>query len=178
MMKKNNKEDEKIIPKKNYVILLILFLVTFLLVFYLYKWYVVYSDYQNSIPIISDTLSEITEEEMEHYISDNSTATIYVCTASDTVCRNFEKNFKKLINQSSLKEYIAYVRLNDENKDEFITRFNQNHSFKKASLNKYPALIFFEDGEISDILQESEKEKLTISDVKQFIKRNKIGSYY
>ena len=32
--------------------------------------------------------------------------------------------------------------------------------------------------QISDILQESATEKLTIEDVKQFLKRNKIGSNY
>ena len=167
---------DKTIPKKNYAILLALFLLTFLLAYYIYRWYVVYSEYQNNIPVIKDTLVELTEEEMEHYISDNPTTTIYICTASDISCRNFEKNFKKLIEKQSLKEYIAYVNLSDTDDREFINRFNSNHPYKKSALGKYPAIIYFEDGEISDILQESATEKLTIEDVKQFIKRNKIGS--
>lgn len=169
---------KKKIPAKNYVILLTLFLTTFLLVYYFYRWYVVYSNYQNSIPVIKDSLAEITEEEMEHYISDNPTTTIYVCTAADTTCRNFEKSFKKLVDQKSLKEYIAYVRIDEENKNDFIGRFNTNHPFKKNVLSKYPALIFFEDGEVSDIIQETNNEKLSIEDVKQFLKRNKIGNNY
>lgn len=166
----------KTIPKKNYVFLLILFLLTFLLAYYIYRWYSVYSDYQNNIPIIKDSLVEITEEEMEHYISDNPTTTVYICTASDANCRTFEKSFKKLVEQKSLKEYIAYVNLSDTEEKEFIDRFNTNHPYKKSTLSKYPALIYFEDGQISDILQETTTEKITITDVKQFIKRNKIGS--
>ncbi len=169
------KTDKKI-PKKNYVILLVMCLLTFLLAYYIYRWYVVYSDYQNNIPVIKDSLVEITEEEMEHYISDNPTATIYVCTASDINCRNFEKNFKKLIEQKSLKEFIAYVNISDIDDQDFIDRFNSNHPYKKSALGKYPAIIYFEDGEISDILQSNDEEKISISDVKQFIKRNKIGS--
>ncbi len=170
------KKVDKKIPTKNYVILVILFLLTFLLTYYIYRWYSVYSDYQNNIPVIKDSLVEITEEEMEHYISDNPTTTIYICTASDVNCRNFEKSFKKIVDQKSLKEYIAYVKLSDEDSKNFIDRFNLNHPYKKSALSKYPALIYFEDGQISDIIQETTSEKLTITDVKQFIKRNKIGS--
>ena len=171
-------KTEKKVPKKNYGILLVLFLLTFLLTYYIYRWYVVYSDYQNNIPVIKDSLVELTEEEMEHYISDNPTTTIYVCTASDINCRNFEKSFKKLIENKSLKEYIAYVNISDTDEKEFIDRFNTNHQYKKRALSRYPALIYFEDGEISDILQETNAEKITITEVKEFIKRNKIGSNY
>ena len=172
------KKDIRKVPAKNYVILLVLFLLTFLLVYYIYRWYVVYSDYQNNIPVIRDVLKEVTEEEMEHYIQETPSTTIYVCTASDTICRNFEKSFKKLIEQSSLKEYITYVNLTEEDKEAFITNFNQNHPYKKVGLNNYPALIFFEDGEVSDILQADSQDNITISDVKNFLKRNKIGVSY
>ena len=169
---------KKKIPMKNYIILMLLFIITFLLTFYLYRWYVVYSTYQDNIPVIKDSLTELTEEEMEHYIDENPISTVYICTANDSSCRNFEKNFKKIIEKNSLKEYIIYVRLTDDNKDEFINRFNSNHPYKKSALTKYPAIILFEDGEVSDILQETDNEKLSISDVKSFIKRNKIGNNY
>lgn len=172
-----SKELRKI-PVKNYIILGVIFLVTFLLVYYIYRWYVVYSDYQNQIPVIRDYLSEVTEQEMEHYISENPTAVIYVCTAEDIECRSFEKNFKKLVEKDSLKEYITYVNLTDENKDSFIVNFNQNYPHKKKSLTKYPAIIVFEDGKISDILQADSDDKLTVTQVKQFLKSNKIGSRY
>lgn len=171
-------KEERKIPTKNYIILLIIVLVTFLLAYYLYRWYDVYSTYQNDIPVIREYLPEVTEEEMEHYIRENPTAVIYVCTAVDTNCRSFEKNFKKLVEQESLQEYITYVNLTDENKESFITRFNQNHPYKKIGLTKYPALIFFEDGEVSDILQASKDNNLTISEVNKFLINNKIGSNY
>lgn len=170
--------EEKKIPMKNYIILGVLFLVTFLLAYYVYRWYVVYSDYQNDIPVIRDSLPEITEEEMEHYIQENPTAVIYVCTAPDSECRSFEKNFKKLVEKESLKDYITYVNLTEENKESFMIRFNNNHPYKKIGLTKYPALIFFEDGEVSDILQASQDKNLTITEVNKFLENNKIGSNY
>ena len=171
-------KEVKKIPTKNYLLLLVLFAATFLLIYYLYRWYVVYSDYQNQIPVIREYLSEVTEQEMEHYIQENPTAVIYVCTAADIECRNFEKNFRKLVEKDSLKEYITYVNLTDENKDSFISRFNQRYPHKKIRLTKYPAIIVFEDGVISSILQADKDNKLTITDVKQFLKTNKVGIRY
>lgn len=170
--------EKKKIPMKNYIILGVLFLVTFLLAYYIYQWYVVYSDYQNEIPVIREHLPEITEEEMEHYIQENSTTVIYICTASDIECRTFEKNFTKLIEKDSLQDYITYVNLTEENKESFITNFNNNHPYKKIGLTKYPALIFFEDGEVSDILQATQDHNLTITEVDKFLKNNKIGINY
>ena len=172
------KKNEKSIPIKNYVLLLVLFLLTFLLVYYLYRWYVVYSDYQSQIPVIREYLSEVTEQEMEHYIQENPTAVVYVCTAADIECRNFEKNFKKLVEKDSLKDYVTYVNLTDENKDTFVERFNQKYPHKKIKLTNYPAIIVFEDGIISDILQADEDDKMSVTEVKQFLKSNKVGSKY
>ena len=94
--------EKKSIPIKNYFILLLIILGTFFIVYYFYRWYVVYSDYQEDIPVIRDTLLEVSEEEMYHYIQENSTTVVYMCTSEDASCRNFEKSFKKLIERDSL----------------------------------------------------------------------------
>lgn len=168
---------EKKIPTKNYVILLVIFLITFLLAYYIYKWYEVYSEYQNDIPVIRDSLNEVSEEEMDHYVRENQLSVVYICTAADIRCRNFEKSFKKLVEQDSLKEYMIYVNLTEDNKNDFVEHFNSSYPSKRK-LHQYPALIVFEDGEISDIIEESKTEKLSISEIKRFLKRNQIGSKY
>lgn len=162
------------IPKKNYIILFLIMLATFLIVYYLYRWYTVYLEYQNDIPIIRETLLEVSEEEMHHYIQESGTAVVYLCTADDVDCRNFEKKFVKLINKKSLKDDIIYVNLTDIDKNQFLDNFNNKYTSKKK-LKNYPSLIAFEYGTISDILQEG-KDKLTVRDVEQFIKRNEIGN--
>ena len=42
---------------------------------------------------IRGVLSEITSEELEHYISENPTVMMYMCTASNEICRDYEKSF-------------------------------------------------------------------------------------
>lgn len=173
MLKKKEKLRE--IPTKNYLILLVIFIATFSLVYYLFRWYKVYSDYQNDIPVIRDSLPEISNEEMDHYIEENQTTVIYMCTASDTECRTFEKSFKKLIEKKSLKEYITYVNLTNTDLNNFTTNFNNNYKYKKTLTSTYPALVVFTDGEITDMIEATDKEKLSITEVDKFLKENKIG---
>lgn len=170
-------KKKKSIPIKNYFILLMIIVGTFFIVYYFYRWYDVYLEYQNDIPIIRDTLPEVGEEEMYHYIQENPKTVVYLCTSDDVTCRNFEKNFKKLVERDSLKEYITYVNLTHINKEEFLNKFNGQYPYKKE-IKSYPALIVFDSGNIVDVIQEKENSEITISDVKQLLKRNEVGSSY
>ena len=174
MSNKKNSELRKV-PKKNYVIFLVMILVTFLLVYYLYRFYTVYSDYQKQTPIIREVLPEITEQELEHYVQESPSIVIYMCTASDDTCRNFEKSLKKLVIKKELANYITYVNLTNTDLEQFSNHFNNSYPYKQKLENHYPALVVFEDSEIRDLLQSKQGKKLTIEEVDQFLKRNKIG---
>jgi len=89
------KEQKRNIKLKNYVILVLLFLAGIGITLYLCELYRVYDEYQKQTPVIRDTLSEITSEDLEHYILENPTTVIYMCTSSDMICRNYEKDLKK-----------------------------------------------------------------------------------
>ena len=85
----NDKEYKKIV--KNYFILALIFLAVVLLVWYICKWYTVCNDYKKEIPVIRGTLNyEITESDFEHYILENPSSVVYMCTASEEKCRDFE----------------------------------------------------------------------------------------
>lgn len=169
------KEELRKIPTKNYVIVVIMFLVTFLLVYYLYSWYKAYNEYQKEIPVIRNTLLEINSDEVDHYIKENADVVIYLCTASSNECRKYENNFKKLIEKKSLEESITYVNLSDVNTKEFTDKFNDSYKYKKELKNNYPAIVIFKDGNVVDMVQGDSKEKLTVSEVSKILKENKIG---
>lgn len=174
-MAKGKKEELRKVPTKNYIILLIVIAITFFLVYYLYRFYVVYSAYQKETPVIRDVLPEITNQELEHYVQESPSAVIYMCTASSDACRNFEKSFKKLVEKENLSTYITYVNLSNADLGQFNDNFNHSYPYKQELKNEYPALVVFEDNKVRDIIQASDKKKLSISDVDQFLKRNKIG---
>lgn len=171
----NKKEELRKVPTKNYIILIVMFIITFALVYYLYRWYDVYSDYQKETPVIRDVLPEINGEELDHYVQENPTTVVYMCTSSSNNCRTFENKFKKLIEKESLEEYITYINLSDVNTDDFTNNFNITYKYKKLLKNNYPALIVFEENNVVDIIQGNSKERLTITDVEKFLKENEIG---
>jgi len=170
-MKKNIPQTEIL---KKYILLGTIYLVTILLTIYLCRCYYIYNQSKQEIPVIRGTLSEITYQELDHYLLENPTAVIYMCTSDSLPCRTFEKDFKKLIARKNLQDEIIYLNLTNVNLEEFIKEFNQKYIYRIKLENNCPILVNFDAGKVTNILQESEGE-LSISKVKQFIEINQIG---
>lgn len=168
------KDIEKKITIKSYLILAAIFILTIFLTIYLCKCYQVYSESMKEIPVIRGTLSEITSEELEHYVQENPNCVVYVCTASDQRCREYEEKFKKLIKKQNLQEEIVYLNVSNVEQEEFIKSFNDTYKHKVELNSNYPAILLFEDKAISSILQEKDSE-LSITKTKNFIELNNIG---
>ena len=165
--------------KKNYVILAVIFLSVILLVWYICKWYTVYTEYEKETPVIRGTLSyEITAVDFEHYITDNPSSVIYMCTSSEEKCRSFEKDFKKFIKSKNLEDEIIYLNLSDADIDEFVESFNNKYSYKVKLTSDYPLLVEFTDGRVTGLIQGEKNNPLTIKRVKEFVEINKIGKAY
>lgn len=173
---KKKKEDLKTKKKiHNYIILFVIILLSVGIVLYLCRWYEVYDEYEKEIPVIRDSLLEITNEDLEHYILDNPTAVIYMCTASSESCRSFEKDFVKLIQKEELGDKIIYLNLSNVDQEQFVKEFNEKYPYKVELTTNYPAFVIFEDGKVHSMLQGKENKKLTVSKVNQFLDLNKIG---
>ena len=98
-----------------------------------------------------------------------------MCTASNMTCRNFEKDFKKIVKSKDLQEAIIYLNLSNLDQEKFVQDFNKKYPHRIKLKNAYPALVVFEEGEIINLLQGKVDEKLTIIKTKQFIEIHKIG---
>ena len=170
-----DKEERKKGGLKNYLILAALFAAGIIVTLYLCELYKVYDEYQKQTPVIRDSLSEITAEDLDHYIQENPTTVIYMCTASNMTCRNFEKDFKKIIKSKYLQETIIYLKLSNLDQEKFVDDFNKKYPHRIKLTSAYPALVVFEEGKIINLLQGKQSEKLTIIKTKQFIEIHKIG---
>lgn len=175
MTKKTTPEEKQKKKVKNYIILVFVVLLFVGLVLYLCKWYKVYDEYQKDIPVIRDSLQEIVNEDLEHYLLDNPSSLIYICTANDENCRDFEKKFKKLIEKDELADEIIYLNVTGIDQDNFVNSFNEKYTKKKKLTTNYPAIVVFDEGKVVSILQAKKDNKIKIDDVKHFIKLNKVG---
>lgn len=175
-MKKWSSRREKLPrkPVKNYFILAVIIIATVLLVWYLCNWYDAYQDYQKTIPVIRGELPEITDAELDHYLLENEEILLYLCTASNEECRSFEGQLKKVVKKEKLENKMTYVNLSSvTNIDEFYREFNENHPYQEK-LEKYPAIIYVEDGTVKNILQGS-SGTLRIGEFQQFLDLNEVG---
>lgn len=168
-------EPERKIGIKNYLILVLIFTISIVITFYLCNVYNVYEESKRQIPVIRGTLSEITSEELEHYISENPTIMMYICTASNETCRKYEKSLKKYVVRDELQEVIVYLNLTEAEVVSFTENFNSKYTTSLKLKETYPALIIFEEGKVTHLLQGKENEKLTITKTKQFMELHRIG---
>ena len=168
-------EQERKIGIKNYIILALIFTVSIIITLYLCNVYNVYQESKRQIPVIRGTLSEITSEELEHYISENPTIMMYICTASDETCRKYEKSLKKYVVREELQDVIVYLNLVPEEAQSFSEGFNEKYAGNLKLKDNYPALVIFDDGKVTHLLQAKQNEKLTITKTKQFMELHSIG---
>lgn len=173
MKSRTEKENKKTI--KNYILLILLFIASISLIFYLRELYKVNKAEQLKTPVIDGALLEIYETDLEHYVLDNPTTVIYMCTADNEKCRVFERDFKKLLKKKDYNDQIIYLNLTDLDQDSFVNSFNEKYKYKIKLTTDYPAFVLFEDGKIKNVLQGNDKEGLTLVKVKQFLDLNKVG---
>lgn len=173
MKSRIEKENKKTI--KNYILLILLFIASISLIFYLRELYKVNKAEQLKTPVIDGALLEIYETDLEHYVLDNPTTVIYMCTADNEKCRVFERDFKKLLKKKDYNDQIIYLNLTDLDQDSFVNSFNEKYKYKIKLTTDYPAFVLFEDGKIKNVLQGNDKEGLTLVKVKQFLDLNKVG---
>ena len=168
----DKKENKKL---QNYLIVLFMFLICIGVVLYISKIYKIQKEEQQKIPILRDVILEIYKDDLEHYVMDNSTSVIYMCTTMENNCQTFEKSFKKLLQKNNYNDEIIYLNLTDLDQEEFVKEFNKEYSYKMELTTNYPAFVLFEDGKIKTILQGNSKKPLTIDKVKNFLELNEIG---
>ena len=161
---------------KNYIILIFIFFAVIAIVWYICKWYDVYTEYEKETPVIRETLNyEISSTDFESFIMENPSSVIYMCTAKEEKCRSFEKDFKKLVVKQNLQNSIIYLNLSDADIDSFVENFNEKYKYKVKITSNYPLLVEFREGKITSLIQGDKDTPLTITKVKQYIEINKIG---
>ena len=144
------------------------------MVLYLRELYKVNEAEQKKIPVIQGYISEIYNDDLEHYVTENPDGVIYMCIANDENCRVFEREFKKLLKKDEYNDNLVYLNLMDVDQDKFLEEFNSKFIYKVKLSKEYPAFVLFEDGKVKAILQEKNK-KLDIVKVKHFLELSEIG---
>ena len=165
-MEKN--EELKKIPRKNYIIVAVIFTFTIALAFTLYVLYNNGNKEMNDIPIMRGVISELNEKSIDDYFLENSDFFIYVGVANDDNSRRVEENLEIVLKKRNILDktiYLNITSITDRNK--FYTTFNDKYS-NGVKLQSYPAFIIISNKKILDIVQSS-NNKITIFDVERIL---------
>ena len=146
-------EKERRVSLKNYYILAGIIIISIVFTIYLYMWYRTYENEVFSSSIISNYLTVINYSELDNYLIENKDAVIYVSVSNKEMIRNFEKQFKKVINKYSLNNSILYLNIISELEDG-----NLSNKINEQFGIDVPYIVVFKDGVI--------KSKFNIKDNK------------
>lgn len=164
------------IPKKNYIILLLIIIAVVGLSFYAASWYNTINEYYKTNSVISEVLPEIETNTFSSFLLDNPDIVVYISSSSDSTVKHFENQFKKVIADKALNSSIIYFNTDKEVNNGGLDLLIKNYmskSLKKVTNIPVPNLIRFKDGEIVDILYVNKKE-ITKKDVLKFLERNDV----
>ena len=100
---------------------------------------------------------------------------IYLCVPSNSKCRNFETDLKKLIEKQQWKDNLTYLNLEDDVKADAILQNLTDQYQITQSLTRYPAFLLFENGTVTEVLQGTGYTDLSMGEVEQFFEVHQIN---
>lgn len=164
------KEKQKQIPIKNYIIVIVMFIVTVLLVFGIRSWYRSYVNYKYTIPVIRGKIQEIKLKELEDYISENDNYYIYIGESNNKFCRKIEKELPEVLERRNIETETIYLNMDGSSEKELKELLNK--SYKEEINIKYPIFIIIKD---KKVLSFTKNNNIDISDIEKILDEYEIG---
>ena len=140
------------IPTKNYIILGVVIIVTFLILYYFYMWVDVYKESKVNIPIMDKYMTVINYNELDNYLVENPNTIVYVSVLEDERIRKFEKKFKSKYRDNEIDNDLLYMNITNDIKDKDIKNDMINrYSLNNLNITDVPCILVFNDGELKSI---------------------------
>lgn len=137
------------IPRKNYIILVFIALITVVITICLSMMYKK-SHETNYTSVMEDFLAVITTKDFDSYIMENPNMVIYIGDSKASNYKSFEQDFKNELTNYDIQKYFVYLDINDIT-DSFKVKLLSNYS---VDIDNYqiPMLLFFNENKIVDVV--------------------------
>ena len=148
---------KKEVPMKNYFILALIFLVTVIGVFYAREWYNTSKEYYAQNSVMTKVVKEIKSEEIATYTLENQKFVLYVASGKNIELKDFEDEFKNLIQDMDLVDSVLYMNLDGVEPNGFYDLLRNDFSAMSRIKNQIiddssASLYVFTDGKITSVL--------------------------
>ena len=135
------KKNERNIPRKNYIYLLLVLIFSLMVMYYFYLWHKSYKESLLNTEVLNEYLDVINFNEIDDYIMENKNAIIYVSVLGSEDINKFELKFINTIKENNLRNVILYMNVSDYDKSVIDNKFKNNSS--------YPYFVVYTDGVIT-----------------------------
>lgn len=140
----------KKVPKKNYIILGLMFILVLCLTLYLYKWSEVYKENKLSISPLSEKAEEVKLEELSTVVGEMNEVIVYIGHTNDKKVYNMEKRLLKYIEDKDLLDKFIYVDVTS-NKD-YINVLKEVFPKIKDEIKTSPMLIYNKNDSTTELI--------------------------
>ena len=142
-----SREELRVIPSKNYFILGLIIVFSFLVLYYLYMWFDSYRETKLNIPILNRYLEVINYNELTDYLVENPDTIIYVSVLENSEIRNFEKKLKTAIKKNEIVKDVLYMDITND-----INNINgSSYEINGKNILDVPCVMVFDNGILKSI---------------------------
>lgn len=158
---------------KNYVLVVLLFIVTVVIVLFVKKMY----EDRESAKIVTnerlDVLYEIKEDDLKSYVVENRKIILYTSNSLDIALKEFEESFRNYIVKNELSKEIVYLNLNQVS-SRFYSNLKEKYAINELKQIEFPQnqanIYVLENGKMIDILYRS-GTSISLEDVSSFLNK-------
>lgn len=155
-----NKKEKMVIPVKNYIILLIIFIITIIATIYINAWIKTYKANSDFSPL-TNLVQEITLSDLEATMPETNIAILYIADNSDF---NLDNDILKMVNDEAINDYFYYLNVEKISNNQSVEILKNYFNNLKDEINKIPMFIYIKDGKATKVFDSNERQ-LTINDL-------------
>ena len=165
---------KRVIPKKNYYILIGLLVGVVILTFSIVSICNAIKNNNVNSGYINRYVSEISYKELDTYLLEPASNTfVYITYTGNENIYKLEKSMKKLINNYELANNFIYVDVTEEmNNKNFMDSLNTKFNYA-SKIEKLPVILYYKDGILTDKLK-SENIIFNVADFQKMLDNYKI----
>ena len=157
------KKNDRVIPKKNYLYLVIMLVLVVIITFFIFEMNKKYQSRKLESSYLDGYVSEVNVSDLNNILTEpNSEQFILVTKTGSEEIYNLETELKKVIKNHDLRDNFIYIDYTDKEND-----IKELNKILNSDIKTIPAVVYYKDGEYVktidsslSILNSGEFEKL------------------
>ena len=154
---KKEKKELRVIPKKNYFIVLIVSVLVVVLTLYVRSFYISYVSINlDSSVFVSKSINQINFDDIDYAVNETTDSVLFISYNGRKDIASMERKLYKEIEKNNLNDRIIYLNVSEylEN-GKYLEMLRNKYPNLSVDINKAPMFIYIKDGECVEVIDSS-----------------------